>query len=218
MHLKSLFLAFAFTSLLCSVVNAQSQNTQIVLYKDFFFLNTNTSYEYLNYERMLFNDHGYAVAFHREKDERMFRQWEVKLALDNSSVGTREIDYQEYQVSYRRGKYWEKPLFKSAIRPRHSVSAHLNYIVEDSRSPLSSEFPIERTYYGIGLDYAIGMEFSLFENLNLHIDCNLISVDFGNAQRLSKDPTLTLRQQQQRGFNFDLKLQRILKLGLGIQF
>lgn len=214
----SIFLALLF-SMGTASVQGQTATTSstVIVYKDFLFLNAPSAFRFFDYDPAFLNDYGYAIALHKRMGERKFRQYEIKLAP--ASGETEEWTYQRnlFQLNYRRGKYWKKTA-NSAVKIRHGYSVGLQYIEED-RSPLiSSEFPLDRTYYDISIDYILGAEFFISETIRFDIGFSPVVMSFGTDRYYNDNPALTERQKTQGGFDFDLVGQRTLKIGLGITF
>jgi len=205
-------------ALLCLIINdadAQTSSNQIILYKDFSFLNSSDASRQFAYGSGALIDYGYAVALHQVKDERTYKQWELKVAFDKETEAARAFKFQEYQLSYRKGKYWKNPFLK-VIQPRHSLGLHLNHVREDLEPMMTSDFPVERRYIALGIEYIFGLEIAISKGFNFHLDASLLSVSFGSDETRLRNPTLTLRQQRNGGLAFDAILQRVFKSGVGI--
>lgn len=208
-----------FTSLLlfisCFALTAQSNkdgNKEVILYKDFLFLNTDTYY-LLNYEPKLLNGLGMGVAVNKKKDERRFRQYEVKLALQKDDA----TNFQLLQLNYTRGKYWKKNLLKS-VKIRHGYTTSIELFNEQTTPAASSEFPTSDAKIGVAVHYQIGLDIPIFQKINFHLDLYPISISSSYGRYRVNDPTIPLGSRVQWTSDFNIISQRVLKLGIGIAF
>lgn len=213
-QVKVLLLTFLSLSSIISV--AQKDSSQIILYKDFFFLSTRTNFDYNNYQPRVINDYGYAIAYQTYKADRKYRHVEVKFHTAQLNSSANESNVSEIQLSHRRGKYWKNKLF-NAIHPKHHLTYFVNYLFENTAPLVTTQFPTETTVATIGIDYTLGLEIPFSQKINLILDCTIVGISFSWDNQMVENPTLTLRQQQQGGFSFNTSDQTVLKIGLGIK-
>lgn len=191
-----------------------SQSSELILYKDFFYFNSKPFLQSSAYEVKSIDNYGWSMAYKKIKNESRYNQLEAKVFFSKSDDASAPFDRKEILLNFRRGKYLKKQLF-NVLKVRYGPSLNVNLVTEELEIGTDRAFRRENISGGIGLSVFGGIEYSLSNRLNIHIDTNLLGMSFSTKYSNIENPVLTERQQRQGGFDFELFGERILKIGIG---
>ena len=197
--------------------NGYAQNKEVILYKDVLFFNSQLFPRQFDHEPKLINDYGFAIAYNKRKDESKFRQYEVKFRTNKSTEVDNEFKRNEVQIIHRRGKYLNKKIW-NVLQARYGGNVNLHYSSEDIDSKQFVNFPTDNYFIGIELSFFTGIEYRISDKLNIHLDLQLLGLNFSFLNSYQDNPALTEPQKEQSGFDIDLFGERVLKIGIGYVF
>lgn len=210
--MKSFLLSF----FICCTFTAFSQTKSLKVYSNFVYLNSERYViPSVFQESSALDFEQFSLAYRTEK-EKSFWEYEAGLVLfqKSNSNNTLTLDHIDMHLRIERGfkvKTSENNKFRFYISP--ALKAY--YLVEKTNPQTSTTFP--KTHWIAGINGALFFrgQYHFSEKWYLDFNTSFIGGNLGVDFQKVENPALTINQQTQGGFDFDILGERILRIGLG---
>ncbi len=157
------------------------------------------------------------IAFRKEKEKR-FWEYEAGFLMFSEEDSINQLDHFDVHFRVEKG-YQLKESSNGKFKFYLSPAAKAYYWKEeDIPKNTIDEFPITNWLGGINLTIFLRGEYHFSEQWHLDLNISFFGSNFGVDFQKIENPILTDRQQTQGGYDFDIRQERILRIGLGYTF
>ena len=210
--MKYLFLSL----FLCSTFYLSGQDKSIKVYSNFLYLNSERYSILFNPNKKGFEFEQVSLAY-RKRNEKTFFELEGGLLTFKEELPDFAKDHFDIHIRGEQGfKMRESANGKFLFYI--SLAAKIYYWREDDLPKTSANF--ETNTWSTGLNGALFLRGEYHFNEKFYLDVNTTFLGGTLSAQFStlKDPILTVNQQTQGGFDFDILSERLLRIGIGYKF